>query len=392
MVNHFYFYIYDKDFGPLFIKFCSYFPFGVKLCINGHEWLKCQLDKRGITYEALDNGIESCEVPKRVQQIADSLDEQKIEALFRKWLKRLPHPFTAQQRAQNYRYQLSILQAEFALTQVLDRPLSGREFFEQVIRENLDLGRPDKVQLIFDRRIIRTTPGQFRTRVLTQGVVPTLHVDYKRSKIKQYHKEERALRTETTINDTKDFKVGRLLRNLGQLRQIGFDANRRLLRVQTLSHNCLIGQERFEQLTQPIKVEEQRASALRFGDPRVFALMLALCQFGLIPEGLRHANLRPAVASLLGLKPGKYSQGQMTYDLRRLRLHGLIERIPGTHRYRLTEEGTMASQFYTRLHKRLFRPALSCNGDEPINLPDSRPLAKIDKALGELLQEVSLVA
>ena len=139
----------------------------MKLCINGHEWLKCQLDQRGIAYEALDNGIQSCADPKRVQKIADSLDEQKIEALFRKWLKRLPHPFTAQQRAQDYRYQLSILQGEFALTRVLDRPLSGREFFEQVIRENLDLGRPDKVQLIFERRIIRTTPGQFRTRVLT---------------------------------------------------------------------------------------------------------------------------------------------------------------------------------------------------------------------------------
>ena len=120
--------------------------------------------------------------------------------------------------------------------------------------------------------------------------------------------------------------------------------------------------------------------------------MTALCQFGLIPEGLRHANLRPAVASMLGMKPGDYSHGQMTYDLRRLRLHGLIERIPGTHRYRLTKLGTMASQFYTRLHKRVFRPAMSCNGDEAINLPDSRPLAKLDKALGELLQEVSLAA
>ena len=117
-------------------------------------------------------------------------------------------------------------------------------------------GRPRKVQLIFGQRIIRTTPGQFRTRVLTQAVVPTLHVDYKRSKIKQYHKEEQALRTETTINDTYDFKAGRLIKNLGQLRQIGFSTNRRLLNVQTLSHDCLIGEDRFQQLTQPIQVDE----------------------------------------------------------------------------------------------------------------------------------------
>ena len=392
MVNQYYFYIYDKDFGPLFIKFCSYFPFGIKLCINGHEWLKCQLEQRGIGFESLDNGILRCDDPVRAQKIADSLNDKKIDAVFRKWLARLPHPYTPQQRAADYRYQLSIFQAEFALTQVLDRPLRGREFFEEVIRENLDIGRPDKVQLIFDRRVIRTTPGQFRTRVLTQGVVPTLHVDYKRSKIKQYHKEGQALRTETTINDTYDFQVGRLLKNLGQLCQIGFSANRRLLNVQTLSHDCLIGEDRFQQLTQPIQVDEQRASALRFGDKRVLALMHALCQFTLLPQGLRHSDLRPVMAQLLGLELEHYSQGKMTYDLRRLRLHGVIERIPGSHRYKLTDLGTKAAHFYTRIYARALRPAFSSSNDTNSTSKPANTIAKLDRAIGELLQEVQLAA
>ena len=141
MVNHYYFYVLDEDFGPLFIKFCSYFPYPAKMCINGHEWLKRQLTKRRITFEALDNGILSCDEPKRVQRIADSLDEAKINAVFRKWLRRLPHPFRAKHRAAGYRYRLSVLQAEFSLTQVFDRPVTGRCFFEEVIRENLDIGR-----------------------------------------------------------------------------------------------------------------------------------------------------------------------------------------------------------------------------------------------------------
>src|SRR5205814_10426856 len=132
----------------------------------------------------------------------------KIDAVFRKWLRRIPHPFLPAHRAAGYRYQLSILQAEFALTQVLDRPLTGRCFFEEVIRENLDLGRPDQMQLIFNRRVTRRTPGRFRTRVLTNGVTPSLHVDYKTSRLKQYHKEGRALRTETTINNPRDFSCG----------------------------------------------------------------------------------------------------------------------------------------------------------------------------------------
>src|SRR5271169_6196295 len=187
-VNQFYFYGIDEDFGPFFLKFCSYFPYNAKLCINGHEYVKRQLAKEGIAFEPLDNGILSCANSKRLQEICDGLSGAKIDALLRKWLARLPHPFTDQDRKAGYRYDVSILQAEFSLTQVLDRPLTGRIFFEEVIRENLDLGRPDKVQLIFGRRVSKRTPGTFRTRVLTAGVTPSLHVDYKRTGIKQYHK------------------------------------------------------------------------------------------------------------------------------------------------------------------------------------------------------------
>jgi hypothetical protein len=242
MVNQYYIYAVDRDFGPFFLKFSSYFPYNAKLCLNGHEYAKRQLARAGIAFEALDNGIQSCAEPERLQAICDGLSAAKIDALLRKWLRRLPHPFTADDRRAGYRYDISILQAEFSLTQVLDRPEHGRLFFEQVIGENLDLGRPDQVQLIFGRRVIRTTPGRFRTRVLTQGVTPSLHVDYKHSRIKQYHKEGRALRTETTINNAYDFKIGKRLANLPALRQIGFAANRRLLNLQRLSHDCMLAE------------------------------------------------------------------------------------------------------------------------------------------------------
>ena len=104
-----------------------------------------------------------------------------------------------------------MLQAEFALTQVFDRPLSGRYVFEELIRENLDLGRPDRVSLIFNRRVTKRTPSRFNTRVITEGVMPSLHVSYKNSKIKQYFKEDKALRTEMTINNARDFAIGKKL-------------------------------------------------------------------------------------------------------------------------------------------------------------------------------------
>jgi hypothetical protein len=126
---------------------------------HGHEYAKRQLARKGIAFAALDNGVLSCADPKRLQQICDGLSADKIDALLRKWFRLLPHPLTAADRKAGYRYDISILQAEFSLTQVLDRPAHGRLFFEQVIRENLDLGRPEEVQLVFNRTVTRRTPG-----------------------------------------------------------------------------------------------------------------------------------------------------------------------------------------------------------------------------------------
>jgi len=360
MVNQYYFYAIDRDFGPFFLKFCSYFPYNAKLCINGHEYVKRQLDHRRIPYEALDNGILSCPDATAVQRICDELSAEKIDALFRKWLRRLPHPFSGKDRSAGIRYALSILQAEFSLTQVLDRPVTGRVFFEEVIRENLDIGRPDQVQLIFERRIMRkgpcATPGRFRTRVITEGVYPSLHVDYKATRIKQYHKEGRALRTETTINNTRDFDIGKRLYNLPALREVGFRANRRLLDVQRISHDCSIGEYGFHAFQRPRVVGLQRASALRFGDERVQTLLHALVLFRLLPNGFSNHDLRARLEPLRGRRT---TSGSVTYDLRRLRLRGLIRRIPHTHRYQVTEPGLRYALFFTRSYDRLLRPGLA---------------------------------
>jgi hypothetical protein len=393
MVNQFYFYCVDCDFGPFFLKFCSYFPYNVKLCINGHEYVKRQLQKEHIRFQALDNGILSCADPKRLQTICDGLSAEKIDALFRKWLRLLPHPFASRDRAAGYRYQLSILQAEFSLTQVLDRPVTGRIFFEQVIRENLDIGRPGQVQLIFDRRILRTTPGRFRTRIITEGVIPSLHVDYKRSRIKQYFKEGRALRTETIINDAHDFEIGRLIRNLAALRTIGFQANRRLLDVERATHDCAIGEDAFYQLHRPLLRDGQKASALRSTEPRVQMLLSALLLFRLLPNGFSNNDLRQNLAPLLGLSPDQLSQGRMTYDLRRLRLHGLIHRIPRTHRYRVTDFGLRAALFFTRSHARILRPGLAqvlCEDAPPSRLRSC--FRKLESAMDDWCEAAKLAA
>ena len=393
MCNHDYFYRVDEDFGPLFIKFASYFPYTARVCLNGHEYAKRQLAKEGIAFEALDNGVLSCADPVRLQQILDELDETKIEAMVRKWLSRLPDPFTAADHAAGFNPKLSILQAEFSRTQVFDRPLSGRHLFEEIIRENIDLGRPSKVSLIFNRRINKRTPGTFHTRVVTQGVIPSLHVSYKLSKIKQYFKEGRALRTETTINNTHDFGVGRSLTNLPALRAIGFNANRRLLEVETLSQDCTLAEGLFDQVTHPQICNDQRVAGLRFDDARVLALLQVLCLFLGLPEGFRNASMRDWMAQALAVPVDAYSPGRMTYDLRRLRLHGLIERIPHSHRYEVTDLGIRVALFFTKVHSRILRPGLSQLFDgcpKAPNRPVAAAMRRLEQALAALFDQAKL--
>jgi hypothetical protein len=341
------------------------------VCINGNEYAKRQAARAGIGFEPLDNGFASCEDPGRLQRICDRLSAARIDGLVRKWLAILPHPFTAADRRRGFRYDVSILQAEFSLTQVLDRPLAGRVFLDDVIRHNLDLGRPDRVGLIFDRRVVTRgrfkTPGRFRTRVITDGVTPSLHVDYKHSKIKQYHKLGIALRTETTINDTRDFDIGRRLHNLPALRKVGFAANRRLLDVQRTSHDPMIGADRFADVTGPVIIDDARkAPGLRFGDPRVHALLAALLVFRMHTDGFTNADLRALLAEATGRTPQQVTASQMSYDLRRLRLHGFITRIPGTFRYQLTDHGLQTAVAFTLAHDRVVRAGIAHLSDPTV--------------------------
>jgi hypothetical protein len=399
VVNHFYVYAVDAEFGPFFLKFCSYFPYNARLCINGHEWAKRRAEKKGIAFTALDNGFATVEDPARLQALCDELGPEQIQALLDKWLALLPGAFTDTDRDAGYRYEISILQAEFSLTQVLDQPVSGRVFFEHVIRDNLDAGRPDRVSLVFDRQIRRkgprATPGRFRTRVITEGVTPSVYIDYKHTAIKQYHKHGKALRTETTINNTRDFGIGKRLTNLPALREIGFSANRRLLGVQRLSHNPIRAAEAFTAVHDPIITDTgHRIAGIRLGDHRAHALLQALLVFRLLPHGFLNRDLRGLLAGLLGKTPDQLSAGQVSYDLRRLRAHGLITRIPGTHRYQITDTGGHHAMLLTHLHTRLLQPSLAQLTDP--NPPTPSPLRTAARnyqhALDHLTQQAGLAA
>ena len=394
-VNHFYWYILDPQWGPSFVKTNAYAPYPVWVYLNGHEWAKRQAAQQGVAFTALDNGFARCENPEGLAEICNGLSERDIFAFFDRWMRDvLPSPFTAAERGR-YRYRLSVRQIELSDTRVFDRPQAGRAWFEQTIRDQLDIGRPDKVQIIFDRKVTRRTPGRFQTKVITKGVEPVLQAHYKHSKVKQYFKEGRALRTETTVNDPYDFGIQRTLSadTWQQLRAIGQQVNDRLLDAQLQACQCAPDPTTLQRLVSPSIEDGQPAPALHFGDPRVMALFACLCSFQHLFAGLTNRTLRPQLAELI---PG-YSGGQMTYDLRRLRRKGLIRRLPRSQRYEITSFGRRTAVFFTKTYVRIVNPALA---ELDPNLPDeianhhslARAWRAYERALDDKIKQAAIAA
>jgi hypothetical protein len=392
-VTHYYFYVLDEDFGLAFIKVCTYLPFAVKVCFNGHAWAKQQLTKEGITFDALDNGFAQCADPTRLQSICHQLTAETIQTFFDRWVDQLPWPLNASERAAGYQHDLSVWQLEVSRTQVFQDPEQGRALVETLIRENLDLGRPDRVRLIFERQVTKRTPSEFHTQLLQHGVIPSIKIHYKHSSLKQYLKDNRALRTEMMINNPSDFDCNRGIMHFAALIALGQTFNDRLLEQEKVTQDCFLNLETVRRLGQStVDKHGQRASALRFGDRRVMALMGALTNFGLSPGGLSNKTLRQRVPSLLELPPSAYSGAQMSYDLRRLRLKGLVARIPKTQQYVLTELGTKVAVFFTKLYTRLYRPGLAALvSAQPLPSPLAHALTTVSDLVQSALIEAHLV-
>jgi hypothetical protein len=290
----------------------------------------------------------------------------------------IPTPLSADDRAGGYWWELSMRQVEVSRTLVFDDPRRARSFFEALVADNVGVGRPHEVHAIFGRdRRGRTTTQPFGTRIFSPGTEVKMDFRYKHSRVKQYLKEGRAFRIETVINKPSDIGIKARLEHLPELIDAARQVNHRLLMIERAGQGCAIGSALFERIHQPYNCEGQRTGALRFGDPRATALAGALCCMIHAVTGFTNKSLRGLVAGLLGTD---YSTNQMTYDLRRLRLHGLIERIPRTNICRLTAEGLRVAVFYTKLQRRLLGPLLEAD-KPPAPIEIRRALATIDKTI-----------
>ncbi len=270
-VTVYYFYILDADFGPGFIKLCSYFPYPAKVWRNGHQWAKRQAAKAGLAVTELANGLAACDQPACLQRICDRLGPAVIQGFFDRWIRKIPTPSPAPTVRPGPGGSCPCARSSASRTIVVDDPRRARGFFAALVADNVGVGRPEQVAVLFARQVRTTTKEPFRTRVFGPGTEVKMDLAYKHSRVKQYLKQGRALRIETVINKPYDIGVLARLQHLPELLAKARAVNGRLLMIQRAGQGCAIQTMLFERVSQPYIREGQRTGALRFGDPRAMA-------------------------------------------------------------------------------------------------------------------------
>ena len=385
MVNYYYFYIRDREYGEGFVRICTYPPFGTRIWLNGHGYLAARLAEQGIAVGLEDNCVVSCADPKALQKAADEFQKQ-VEPTARRWLSMVPGPLTAEERAAGYDTKLSVFQAEFSDNLIFHKTAVLNRLYEQVLSEHMHLGRPDMIKAMFDRRITRRTPGKFATRILREGTVACMKVFYKSSFLKQYNKSGRVLRTELCVNNPNDFGLKKGLAHLGQLGCIAEHTTTRFTEAQAVARSTALDRSTFERMVTPSKLDEgKRVAALRFGTTWAMQLLMALGCAGLCFGAFSNQDVCRVLLERLGVSADDARPQRVGYELRKLRGKGLVHKAKGRNRYTLTPLGQKVVPALVKFHDRVLGPTLD-RFDEAIRRgllrqrasPPSRPPTKTD--------------
>jgi hypothetical protein len=403
-VQQYYFYLQDRDFGRMFVRVCPYFPFSARICLNGHEWLACRLREEGIAFEQCANAFLTCEDPARLQGLADRFSPADIQACGHRWLAQLVPFFTDRERRhQGFGYRLFVSQVEYCTNLIFERRAALDSLHQRLLDLNRSIGHPDKIALIFGRRITKRTDAGLKTLILDHDLgLPVIRSEYKSSSIKQYARDNLVLRTETTSYHTPDLGVNKGVEHLPELRATMAAANDRYLDVQQDVLETFVDRGQLERLRQPtVSASGRRTPGLKLDDPRLLAVLQALTCFALLAGRgrFRTTDLHAKVAEALGKTAASYTLGQLRYDLGKLRGKGLVERVAGTQSYRLPSEGYRIAVLYLKLFHRIYAP-LTAGITEPVPWdervpPERRALldrlyAAVDRDLDQLFESVGL--
>lgn len=355
------FYINDRQWGRMFVRICPYLPFSARVCLNQHHWLANRMRQEGITFKQCGNAFTSCAAPERLQQLADSLDHRELSACGQKWLARLTPFFTAREREEaGCRHRLFFSQIEFCDNLIFKRRAALDRLGERLLDANRTIGQPNKISVIFGRRISKHYRGKLQTEIEDMDLPnPVIRSHYGNGFVKQYVRDHLILRTEAASNNVNDYGVNKAVQNLPALRNALSAINDNYLNVQQDILETFIDRGQLRRLTAPtITSTGKRIPGLKLDHPRQLALMHALVRFAHIAGGnaFTTAELHPRVLAVLGCPVKRYTLASLRYDLAKLRAKGLVAKLPRSRRYQLLPQGYSICLVFLKLFERVYAP------------------------------------
>jgi hypothetical protein len=358
------FYINDSEWGRMFVRICPYFPFSARVCLNQHHWIANRLKHRGIRFRQSTNAFSSCADPEVLQQIADSITAKDLSRCGRKWLAHLTPFFTVRERKQaGVEHRLFFSQIEYCDNLIFSRRAAVDELSQRLIDANRTIGQPNKISVIFGRKVLKNHAGKLQTVIEDLDLPnPVIRSHYKNGFIKQYVRDSSNLRTEPATNNVTDYGVGKALENLPELRGKLSGIIDRYHDVQQDILESFIDRGQLQTLIQPtIHSNGKRIPGLKLDHPRQLALMHALVRFSHIAalDSFSTAEVHGDTAEALGRTTSEYTLGSLRYDLSKLRAKGLVQRLDKSRRYRLTAEGYRICVVYLKLFEKLYAPLTS---------------------------------
>ena len=400
------FYVNDQRWGRMFVRMCPYLPFSARVCLNQHHWLANRLREEGIDFRQCSNAFLRCAAPERLQQLADALTPQDLASCGRKWLARFTPFFTETERHQaGCQHRLFFSQVELCDNLIFHRRAALDKLGERLLDANRTIGQPDKITVIFGRKVTKQYRGKLQTEIEDMDLPnPVIRSHYRNGFIKQYVRDHLILRTEPATNNVTDYGVNKAIEHLPALRDKMAAVIDNYLHIQQDILETFVDRGQLRNLAQPtLTPTGKRIPGLKLDNPRQLALMHALVRFAQIPAAgtFSTAEIYPRTVAALGATTQRYSLASLRYDLSKLRIKGLVEKLPRSRRYRLSPQGYSICLIFLKLFERVYAP-LSAARLDPVpgdaSLPPhkntllDRLYSRLNAALDRLLHASGLAS
>ncbi|MHA2344633.1 MAG: hypothetical protein ACXADW_22475 [Candidatus Hodarchaeales archaeon] len=356
--THYYFYILDEILGAIVVRVASFFPFNTTCFMNGHCYIEQALKKEQISFNKKDNAFISVSNLQRLHEISDSLSADTIRQRLDYWTNFLTPRFSKKEkRFFNLNRFYSIAQIELCRNFIFKRNFPIRKIFERSCELGLIMMTNDKISQIFGQTILRHFKGKLQT--LLDKADHGHHVfraHFKNSFIKQYEKLSTLLRNELVCNDLRDFKLKKSLDNLPKIKELFKEITDRFAHFQAHIFNNHFEFSLIPSLAKPVTIRKTKIAGIKLENKRMIRLMQALLHSGSSISVWRTKYLHRYILEKFRLKETEYTLNQLRYDVRKLKVHGLVDRIGRSYQYRLTDLGKKASLIFVLFHKKLYGP------------------------------------